>query len=140
MHGYYLCTGLEICLTAEGNLPKSMDKLLDAVPVRFGKTVREIIRMTLVWDIDERATLEEIMQLVLDEQTYREEMKEAEIRRRQAVIDLFERIDADQSGSIDVDELFAAIKKDKWVKRLLGRNERYNPYCSQKKLARCLRK
>ena len=75
---YYLCTGLEICLTAEGNLPKSMDKLLDAVPVRFGKTVREIIKMTLVWDIDERATLEEIMQLVLDEQTYREE-KRAEI-------------------------------------------------------------
>ena len=95
--------------------------------------------MTLVWDIDERATLEEIMQLVLDEQTYREEMKEAEIRRRQAVIDLFERIDADQSGSIDVDELFAAIKKDKWVKRLLGRNERLQ-LLQPKKLARCLRK
>ena len=137
---YYLCTGLEICLTAEGNLPKTMDKLLDAVPVRFGKTVREIIKMTLVWDIDERATLEEIIQLVLDEQTYREEMKEAEIRRRQAIIDLFERIDVDQSGSIDVDELFAAIKKDKWVKRLLGRNERLQPLLQPKKARAMFRK
>ena len=34
---YYLCTGLEICLIKEGNLPKPMEKLLDAVPVRFGK-------------------------------------------------------------------------------------------------------
>ena len=130
---YYLCSGLEICLTAEGNLPKSMDKLLDAVPVRFGRTVRDLIKMTLVWDIDERATLDEIMQFVGDEQLARQEAHEAELRHRQSIIDLFERVDADQSGAIDMDELFHAIKKDKWVKRLLGRNDRLQPLLQPKK-------
>jgi Ca2+-binding EF-hand superfamily protein len=124
---YYLCSGLEICLTAEGNLPKPMDKLLDAVPVRFERTVRELIRMTLVWDVDERATLDEIIQVVEEEQFERQEAKQAEIRHRQSIVDLFERIDKDQSGSIDMDELFVAIRSDKWVKRLLGRNDRLQP-------------
>ena len=48
-------------------------------------------------------------------------------------VDLFERVDADQSGAIDMDELFHAIKKDKWVKRLLGRNDRLQPLLQPKK-------
>ena len=57
----------------------------------------------------------------------------AELRHRQSIIDLFERVDADQSGEIDMDELFHAIKKDKWVKRLLGRNDRLQPLLQPKK-------
>ena len=88
-----------------------MDKLLDAVPVRFGRTVRDLIKMTLVWDIDERATLDEIMQFVGDEQLARQEAHEAELRHRQSIIDLFERVDADQSGAIDMDEMERCLKE-----------------------------
>jgi Ca2+-binding EF-hand superfamily protein len=125
---YYMCTGKEVCLTASGDLPVTMHKLLDGIPVRFETTIREVIRMSLVHDIDERATLEEIIATVDAEQAKRQNAKEAEIRHTESVTKLFHRVDKDGGGSIEMEELMHSIKTDKWVTKLLARNERLQPF------------
>jgi Ca2+-binding EF-hand superfamily protein len=131
---YYMCTGKEVCLTSEGFLPISMDKLMDSIPVRFETTIRQLIQITLVHNSEERATLDEIISIVQAEQNNRQNAREEELRHIQTVTDLFHRIDKDGGGEIEMHELLEAIETDRWVAKLLARNERLQPLLRPEKV------
>jgi Ca2+-binding EF-hand superfamily protein len=121
---YYLASGKEICLREDGSFPKPLEEMLLAIPARFGTPLKNIIRACLCLHPEERPTARQVAHIANEELVVQENERQARIRNSKAIIDLFELIDEDQSGTIELDELLEATTNNRQVIRLLKKSER----------------
>ena len=121
---YYLASGKEICLREDGSFPKPLEEMLLAIPARFGTPLKDIIRQCLCLHPEERPSARQVARIADEELVAQENERQARHRNSKAIIDLFELIDEDQSGEIELDELLKATTSDRRVIRLLKKSER----------------
>jgi Ca2+-binding EF-hand superfamily protein len=121
---YYLATGKEICLRQDGSFPSPLEEMLLAVPARFGTPIRDVVRACLQLHPEDRPTAIEVGEIAHAELVAQENERNARKRNAKAITNLFELIDDDQSGYIELDELLTATQSNKRVIRLLKKSER----------------
>ena len=131
---YYLATGREICFGNAEDFATSLQDSLKAVPVRFSETIRGIISACLQIHADDRPTAYEIADMAHHELMIQEQEQEAQHRHRKGIIELFELIDEDQSGAIELDELLHAVSQNKVVIKLVKKSERLRPLLRPEKV------
>eukprot|EP00946_MAST-07B_sp_MAST-7B-sp1_P005293 g5293.t1 len=131
---YYLATGKEICLRQDGSFPIPLEEMLLAVPARFGTPIRDIVRACLQLHPEDRPTAIDIGEIAHAELVAQENERNARKRNAKAITDLFELIDEDQSGYIELDELLKATQSNHRVIRLLKKSERLRPLLQPEKV------
>ena len=131
---YYLASGKEICLREDGSFPKPLEDMLLAIPARFGTPLKDIIRSCLSLHPEERPSARQIAHVANEELVHQENERQARARNAKAIIDLFELIDEDQSGAIELDELLTATTHNRKVIRLLKKSERLRPLLQPEKV------